>query len=54
MIISLIRLNTFVRNFAADYPIFKDFTIPRSLTSPLLYFYNNLVFKALRDFPQFK
>lgn len=42
------------QNFAADYPILYDFTIPRSLPSPSIYFYIELVVKTLRDFPQFK
>ena len=44
----------FDRNFAADYPIFNDFTIPWPLPLPHLYYYKCLVIKALRDFPQFK
>nr|DAM22869.1 MAG TPA: hypothetical protein [Bacteriophage sp.] len=37
---------------ASGCPIFSDFTLPWSLTSPLLYPYNSLVAKALRVSPQ--
>lgn len=35
-------------------PILNNFTLPKLLTSPLLYSCNSLVVKALRVFPQFK
>nr|DAX21348.1 MAG TPA: hypothetical protein [Caudoviricetes sp.] len=49
------RKHIILRNFAADYPIFNNFTIPALfLRGRYIRYRYSLVIKALRNFPQFK
>lgn len=53
--IKIINLSSIIyRIFAADYPISIIFTILNWLDLPLLYHYNNLVYRTLRISPQLK
>lgn len=51
---TIILSSIIYRILAADCPISIIFTILNWLDSPSLYFYNNLVYRTLRIFPQLK